>query len=165
MDKTTILVFKTSSLDFLHVNAGHLPQVERFLAQGGVAIVRMRGLPFNVTKCQIYAFFEGINIVNGQDGIFMIRSLDGRATGSKSLAKITIIIWLKGDAFVILQSEDDAVQALGRHKANIGERYVEVFRSTGAELHQVYLFITFKMSLRSIGTNILLYSEVQQVHL
>ena len=44
---------------------------------------------------------------------------------------------LIGDAFVILKSEDDAVQALGRHKANIGERYVEVFRSTGAELHQV----------------------------
>ena len=93
MDKTRISVFKTSSLDFLHVNAGHLPQVERFLAQGGVAIVRMRGLPFNVTKCQIYAFFDGIDIVNGQDGIFMIRSLDGRATGSKSfLPKITIII-------------------------------------------------------------------------
>ena len=47
------------------------------------------------------------------------------------------LILLLGDAFVILKSEDDAVQALGRHKANIGERYVEVFRSTGAELHQV----------------------------
>ena len=31
-------MFKTSSVDFLQVNAGHLPQVERFLAQGGGAI-------------------------------------------------------------------------------------------------------------------------------
>ena len=55
------------------------------MAQGGVAIVRMRGLPFNVTKCQIYSFFDGINIVNEQDGIFMIRALDGRATGYLNL--------------------------------------------------------------------------------
>ena len=45
----------------------------------------MRGLPFNVTKCQIYSFFDGINIVNEQDGIFMIRALDGRATGYLNL--------------------------------------------------------------------------------
>ena len=75
------LVFKTSSLDFLHVNAGHLPQVERFLAQGGAAIVRMRGLPFNANKVQIQSFFDGIKIVNDIDGIFLIRTLDGRATG------------------------------------------------------------------------------------
>ena len=54
---------------------------------------------------------------------------------------------------MILKSEDDAVQALGRHKANIGERYVEVFRSTGAELHQVYMFILLINC--SIGTNII----------
>ena len=80
-------MFKTSSLDFLHVNAGHLPQVERFLAQGGAAIVRMRGLPFNANKAQIHSFFEGINIVNGTEGIFVIRTLDGRATG-KFLSKL-----------------------------------------------------------------------------
>ena len=51
---------------------------------------------------------------------------------------------------MILKSEDDAVQALGRHKANIGERYVEVFRSTGAELHQVYICLLVSFEERAV---------------
>ena len=119
----------------------------------------MRGLPFNAVKDEILEFLSGINVINRENGVFLIKTFDGRSTG---------------DAFVLLANEDDAVQdrdylnsrtalvipqnpdhrssesqlflwknekilkkALGRHKANLGDRYVEVFRSTGAELHQV----------------------------
>ena len=61
----------------------------------------MRGLPFSATKQDVLEFLCDIHIVNGKDGIFLIKTAEGKPTG---------------DAFVLLASEDDAVQALGRHK-------------------------------------------------
>ena len=68
-----IEVFKAAAVDFIQVNAGNLPQVERFLSQGSHAMVRMRGLPFSATKLDVLDFLEGINIVNESDGIFLIK--------------------------------------------------------------------------------------------
>jgi len=47
---------------------------------------------------------------------------DGRATG---------------DAFVMVCTEEEAARALLKHKAIMGARYIELFRSTTAEVQQV----------------------------
>ena len=49
---------------------------------------------------------------------------DGRATG---------------DAFVLLKSEEDCIKATNRQKQYIGTRYIEIFRTTTAEVLQVLL--------------------------
>lgn len=48
---------------------------------------------------------------------------DGRATG---------------DAFVMTKSEEEAARALLKHKETMGTRYIELFRSTSAEVQQVF---------------------------
>ena len=76
---------------------------------------------------QIEFFASGDNacsLVDGEDGVLFVKKPDGRATG---------------DAFVLLAIEDDAEKALQKHKENMGSRYIELFRSTTAEVQQVGL--------------------------
>lgn len=54
--------------------------------------------------------------------MLFVRKPDGRATG---------------DAFVLFASEDDSSKALAKHREIIGSRYIELFRSTTAEVQQV----------------------------
>ena len=56
------------------------------------------------------------------EGVLFVRKPDGRATG---------------DAFVLFAEEDDSEKALQKHKDIIGSRYIELFRSTTAEVQQV----------------------------
>lgn len=71
-------------------------------------------------------FFETgtdpVHVLDGQDGILFVKKPDGRATG---------------DAFVLFALESDAKKALSRHRESIGNRYIELFRSTTAEVQQV----------------------------
>lgn len=71
-------------------------------------------------------FFESgddpCHVLDGQDGILFVKKPDGRATG---------------DAFVLFAVEADAKKALSRHRESIGNRYIELFRSTTAEVQQV----------------------------
>ena len=60
--------------------------------------------------------------MDGEDGVLFVKKPDGRATG---------------DAFVLLSEEEDAEKALQKHKENMGSRYIELFRSTTAEVQQV----------------------------
>lgn len=46
-----------------------------------------------------------------------------------------------GDAFVLFETEAEGQIALKKHRENIGKRYVELFRSTRAELQQVRFFL------------------------
>lgn len=62
------------------------------------------------------------NILDGVDGVLFVKKPDGRATG---------------DAFVLFPVESDAQHALSRHRESIGQRYIELFRSTTAEVQQV----------------------------
>ena len=68
------------------------------------------------------------NVLDGNDGVLFVKKPDGRATG---------------DAFVLFASEQDAPKALSRHRESIGQRYIELFSSTPAEVQQVSDFILF----------------------
>lgn len=65
---------------------------------------------------------NGCQILDAEDGVLFVRKPDGRATG---------------DAFVLFASEEDSGKALSKHREIIGSRYIELFRSTTAEVQQV----------------------------
>ncbi|KAK8382553.1 hypothetical protein O3P69_015425 [Scylla paramamosain] len=100
-------------------------EAQTFLSRGGQVIIRMRGLPYDCTPKQVVEFFEsgenGCQILDNEDGVLFVRKPDGRATG---------------DAFVLFGSEEDSTKALAKHREIIGSRYIELFRSTTAEVQQ-----------------------------
>lgn len=63
-------------------------------------------------------------MLDGIEGILFVKKPDGRSTG---------------DAFVLFAQESDAPKALSKHRESIGQRYIELFRSTIAEVQQVRL--------------------------
>lgn len=88
---------------------------------------------------QIEFFKNGENAVNGEidpeKDILFVNKTDGRATG---------------DAFVRFTEKGDDVKALAKHKEVIGTRYIELFRSTTAEVQQVINKIKFILMRKSI---------------
>lgn len=78
----------------------------------GTFLIRIRGLPFTTTKQEIAEFFEGINIINGEDGIHLA------SFGLHSTKPL-------GEAYIELASEDDYEKAQNFHKKNMGSRYIE----------------------------------------
>ncbi|CAH0550286.1 unnamed protein product [Brassicogethes aeneus] len=121
-----IEVYRASGDDFLSVAGGSSCEAQAFLSRGAAVIVRMRGLPYDCTAKQVLDFFaSGENscaVVDGNEGVLFVRKPDGRATG---------------DAFVLFAQETDAPKALSKHRESIGSRYIELFRSTTAEVQQV----------------------------
>lgn len=95
----------------------------QFLSKENQVIVRMRGLPFTATAEEVVAFFgQHCPITGGKEGILFVTYPDGRPTG---------------DAFVLFACEEYAQNALRKHKDLLGKRYIELFRSTAAEVQQV----------------------------
>ncbi|EOD11302.1 hypothetical protein EMIHUDRAFT_55470, partial [Emiliania huxleyi CCMP1516] len=84
-------------------------------------IVRLRGLPFNVTQDAIMQFFQGYHIPNGAMAVHLVLGTNSRPNG---------------EAFVEFGSEEAADAALAKDRASIGTRYVEVFRSNLEQMHQ-----------------------------
>ncbi|XP_044265915.1 RNA-binding protein fusilli isoform X1 [Tribolium madens] len=121
-----IEVYRASGEDFLSVAGGKSSEAQAFLSRGAAVIVRMRGLPYDCTAKQVLDFFasgeNSCTVLDGTDGVLFVRKPDGRATG---------------DAFVLFASESDAPKALSKHRECIGSRYIELFRSTTAEVQQV----------------------------
>lgn len=76
----------------------------------GPVILRLRGLPWSATKEDIIQFFEPIVLAGGEDGVRMIMSREGRASG---------------EAYVTLETADDLPEAEKKHNQHIGRRYVE----------------------------------------
>lgn len=74
--------------------------------------------------------------MHGEEGVLFVKKSDGRSTG---------------DAFVLFETEDLAQKALQKHREIIGSRYIELFRSSTAEVQQViffwYIFLHFYGSL------------------
>ena len=62
------------------------------------------------------------DVLDEDHGVLFVKKPDGRATG---------------DAFVLFKEEGDGEKALQKHKEIIGSRYIELFRSTTAEVQQV----------------------------
>ncbi|KAL3287701.1 hypothetical protein HHI36_002165 [Cryptolaemus montrouzieri] len=121
-----IEVYRASGDDFLSVAGGSNCEAQAFLSRGAAVIVRMRGLPYDCTAKQVLEFFasgeNSCNVLDGNDGVLFVKKSDGRATG---------------DAFVLFANETDAPKALSKHRESIGSRYIELFRSTTAEVQQV----------------------------
>ncbi|XP_032375348.1 epithelial splicing regulatory protein 1 isoform X1 [Etheostoma spectabile] len=129
MGNRYIEVYKATGEDFLKIAGGTSNEVAMFLSREDQIIVRMRGLPFIATHEQVLNFFspdEGLKdmcpVSGGKDGILFVRYPDGRPTG---------------DAFVLFACEEHAQCALRKHKEILGRRYIELFKSTAAEVQQV----------------------------
>ena len=79
---------------------------------------------FNFKKKEFFARGEenSCQIVDDETGVLFVHYPDGRATG---------------DAFVMFKNDEDASKSLLKHKETMGPRYIELFRSTPAEVQQV----------------------------
>ncbi|XP_052132538.1 RNA-binding protein fusilli [Frankliniella occidentalis] len=121
-----IEIYKANGSEFVAVAGGNNSEAEAFLSRGAQVIIRMRGLPYECTAKQVLEFFESgensCQVMDGEDGVLFVKKPDKRATG---------------DAFVLFAHEDDASKAISKHRELIGSRYIELFRSTTAEVQQV----------------------------
>ncbi|KAK2190891.1 hypothetical protein NP493_65g02011 [Ridgeia piscesae] len=125
-----IEVYRATGKDFVNVAGGNSSEAQAFLSRhselGGQVIVRMRGLPYSATSEQVLMFFRSgdnpCEVLDGENGLLFVHQADGRATG---------------DAFVLFSNEDDANKALSKHRQCISTRYIELFKSTTAEVQQV----------------------------
>ncbi|XP_066594106.1 RNA-binding protein fusilli isoform X3 [Prorops nasuta] len=121
-----IEVHKASGEDFVRVAGGRSNEAHAFLSRGAQVIIRMRGLPYDCVAKQVLEFFQSgqkpCEVMDGEDGVLFVKKPCGRPTG---------------DAFVLFFKEEDAVKALSKHRDSIGSRYIELFRSTTAEVQQV----------------------------
>nr|XP_028592321.1 epithelial splicing regulatory protein 1 isoform X1 [Podarcis muralis] len=123
MGNRYIEVYKATGEDFLKIAGGTSNEVAQFLSKENQVILRMRGLPFNVTTDEVLAFFgQHCPVTGGKEGILFVTYPDSRPTG---------------DAFVLFACEEYAQNALKKHKDLLGKRYIELFRSTAAEVQQV----------------------------
>ncbi|KAG9283595.1 epithelial splicing regulatory protein 1 isoform X1 [Astyanax mexicanus] len=123
MGSRYIEVYKATGEDFLKIAGGTSNEVANFLSRENQVIVRMRGLPFTATAEQVLQFFSpSCPVTDDGEGILFVRFPDGRPTG---------------DAFVLFSCEEYAENALKKHKEILGKRYIELFRSTAAEVQQV----------------------------
>ncbi|OXB69401.1 hypothetical protein ASZ78_004891 [Callipepla squamata] len=123
MGNRYIEVYKATGEDFLKIAGGTSNEVAQFLSKENQVIVRMRGLPFNVTAEEVLTFFgQHCPVTGGKEGVLFVTYPDSRPTG---------------DAFVLFACEEYAQNALKKHKDLLGKRYIELFRSTAAEVQQV----------------------------
>ncbi|KAF5904326.1 epithelial splicing regulatory protein 1 isoform X1, partial [Clarias magur] len=123
MGSRYIEVYKATGEDFLKIAGGTSNEVAKFLSRENQVIVRMRGLPFTATAEQVLQFFSpSCPVTDGTEGILFVRFPDGRPTG---------------DAFVLFSCDEYAENALKKHKEILGKRYIELFKSTAAEVQQV----------------------------
>lgn len=114
----------TPTLTYSHApHQGTSLEVARFLSREDQVILRLRGLPFSAGPADVLGFLGSeCPVTGGADGLLFVRHPDGRPTG---------------DAFALFACEELAQAALRRHKGMLGKRYIELFRSTAAEVQQV----------------------------
>lgn len=74
-----------------------------------------------LVACAQIEFFKGIDLDKGASGIVFTCTPEGRP---------------KGEAYVEFGSEEAQKEALKRHKNEMGERYIELFLSTKANMLQ-----------------------------
>merc|ERR1719409_1489094 len=96
---------------------GAQPQAPQSALGEGYSVVKLRGLPWNVSVDDIHTFL--VNIVVPQGGVHLMNGPNGRPSGL---------------AYVELSSEEDQAEALRRDKNSIGGRYIDVFACSQTEL-------------------------------
>eukprot|EP00210_Caulerpa_lentillifera_P005827 g5573.t1 len=84
-------------------------------------VLRLRGLPYSSTRIDIESFFDGLEIFKGEEGVVFSVTSIGKPTG---------------EAYVEFITEEDQQEAMKKHKQHIGTRYIEIFKSTKADLLQ-----------------------------
>ncbi|XP_054856266.1 epithelial splicing regulatory protein 2 isoform X2 [Eublepharis macularius] len=123
MGSRYIEVYKATGEEFLKIAGGTSNEVAQFLSKENQVIIRMRGLPFTATPEDVLGFLgPQCPVTGGKEGLLFVKYPDGRPTG---------------DAFVLFACEEYAQNALKKHKEILGKRYIELFRSTAAEVQQV----------------------------
>uniref|UniRef100_A0A3Q3N088 Epithelial splicing regulatory protein 2 n=1 Tax=Mastacembelus armatus TaxID=205130 RepID=A0A3Q3N088_9TELE len=123
MGSRYIEVYKATGEEFLKIAGGTSNEVTQFLSKENQVIIRMRGLPFTATHQEVLSFLGPESpVTDGAEGLLFVKYPDGRPTG---------------DAFVLFSCEEYAQNALKKHKQILGKRYIELFRSTAAEVQQV----------------------------
>uniref|UniRef100_A0A8D2KR51 Epithelial splicing regulatory protein 2 n=1 Tax=Varanus komodoensis TaxID=61221 RepID=A0A8D2KR51_VARKO len=123
MGSRYIEVYKATGEEFLKIAGGTSNEVAQFLSKENQVIIRMRGLPFTATLEDVLGFLgPECPVTGGKEGLLFVKYPDGRPTG---------------DAFVLFACEEYAQNALKKHKEILGKRYIELFRSTAAEVQQV----------------------------
>uniref|UniRef100_A0A8C1BXC5 Epithelial splicing regulatory protein 2 n=1 Tax=Cyprinus carpio carpio TaxID=630221 RepID=A0A8C1BXC5_CYPCA len=123
MGNRYIEVYKATGEEFLKIAGGTSNEVAQFLSKENQVIIRMRGLPFTATPQDVLGFLgPDCPVTDGMEGLLFVKYPDGRPTG---------------DAFVLFACEEYAQNALKKHKQILGKRYIELFRSTAAEVQQV----------------------------
>ncbi|RLW01315.1 hypothetical protein DV515_00008233, partial [Chloebia gouldiae] len=123
MGSRYIEVYKATGEEFLKIAGGTSNEVAQFLSKENQVIIRMRGLPFTATQEDVLGFLGAeCPVTGGKEGLLFVKYPDGRPTG---------------DAFVLFSCEEYAQNALKKHKEILGKRYIELFRSTAAEVQQV----------------------------
>lgn len=83
----------------------------------GYCVIKLRGLPWNVTQDDIQTFLAPVAVPKG--GVHLMNGNNGRPSGL---------------AYVELSSEEDQSAALAKDKQSIGGRYIDIFACTQAEL-------------------------------
>lgn len=78
-------------------------------------VLRLRGIPFKATQKQIREFLDGIKLARVQ----ILNKPDGRPSG---------------DGLVEFENENDMKQAMLKDKETMGERYIDVIKTTGEEM-------------------------------
>lgn len=114
--------------------------------EGPTHYLRIRGLPWQSSREDVVAFFDGMldvgtkfirlhylsnclsnyvsfayldcKIMNGVEGVHMTLSPQGRPSG---------------EAYIEMETEDDANRGIKKHLKSMGTRYIEVFLSNKAE--------------------------------
>ena len=83
----------------------------------GYSVVKLRGLPFNVTRDDIVGFLAPVAVPSG--GVHLMNHETGRPSGI---------------AYVELATEDDQADALKKDKQMLGDRYIDTFACSQVEL-------------------------------
>jgi RNA recognition motif-containing protein len=93
------------------------PQTAAVVPSVSSSVVRVRGLPFSSTEADVAEFLRGVSI--RPQGVHMVYNANERPTG---------------EAFVEVNSDRDVETALGLNRQMLGSRYIEVYRSTPADM-------------------------------
>ncbi|KER34073.1 hypothetical protein T265_00251 [Opisthorchis viverrini] len=127
MGQRYVEVYAAQGKEFVAFAGAETTEAEEFLKKftsPHQALIRMRGLPYATTVQQVLEFFSNTDcaVQFGEEGVLFVNRRNGRATG---------------DAFVIFESQAIGEKALRNHWQHIGNRYIELFKSTPAEVNQV----------------------------